>query len=53
MKKRDLTPELILAVACPTCGVAAGKKCILHAGGQRIEPHVGRKLLAIEALEKE
>jgi hypothetical protein len=53
MKKKDLTAKQISSVACPTCGVSAGRHCVLHAGGQRIEPHIDRKLAALEAMEKE
>ena len=52
MKKKELTPKQLLSVRCPTCGVAAGKRCVLHSGGPRNEPHVDRKLAAMEALEK-
>ena len=48
---RDLSPEASLAVACPKCGVTAGKRCLLYSGGLRNEPHIDRKLSAIEALE--
>jgi hypothetical protein len=47
----DLTPKLLLAVPCPSCGVAAGDRCLLHAGGFRNELHIDRKLTAIEAVE--
>jgi hypothetical protein len=47
----DLTPQLLLAVPCPTCGVDVGKDCILRAGGLRSDPHVDRKLDAAEAIE--
>jgi hypothetical protein len=40
-------------VPYPTCGVAAGKRCVLGAGGPRNEPHTDRKLLSAEAMEKE
>jgi len=40
------------SVACRTCGVAAGKRCVLIAGGLRNEAHPDWKLLAAEALEK-
>ena len=42
-----------LAVPCPTCGAAAGKKCLLHSGGPRNDLHIDRKLSAIEAVEKQ
>jgi len=48
---RDLNPKLVLAVRCPTCGVAGGKRCVLHSGQPRTEPHLDRRLSAIEALE--
>ena len=51
MRMGDMTPRHLLAVPCPTCGVAAGKRCLLHAGGLRNEPHIDRKLRAIEAVE--
>ena len=52
MRIKDLTPEMFLSVPCPECKVAAGKPCVLHSGGVRVEPHVDRKLAAIEAIEK-
>jgi hypothetical protein len=51
MKKKDLTPKQLSAVDCPTCGVSAGRRCILEAGGLRSTPHVSRKLAAAEAIE--
>jgi hypothetical protein len=50
MKKNELTPKQILSVPCPTCGSAAKKRCVLHSGGLRSEPHVERKFLAIDAI---
>ena len=47
----DMTPKRLLAVPCPTCGVAAGERCVLHSGQLRNDPHLDRKLCAIEALE--
>ena len=52
MKKKELTPKQQASVACPTCGVSAGERCVLHSGGLRSEPHVDRKLAAIEAIER-
>ena len=52
MKKRDLTPKQMTAVPCPSCGAGVGMSCELHAGGKRSEPHVDRKLAAIEAMEQ-
>jgi len=49
----DMTPKLLLAVPCPTCGAAAGKGCLLNSGQPRNELHLDRKLCAIEAVEKQ
>ncbi len=51
MKKKDLTPRQLSSVACPTCGVPAGKRCVLHSGGPRSEPHIDRKFVAAERFE--
>ena len=51
MKKRDLTAKQLTSVACPTCGVSAGRRCILESGGLRSSPHVNRKLAAAAAIE--
>ncbi len=48
---RDLTLKQLSSVSCPTCGVAPGRRCLLHSGGLRSEPHVDRKLAAAEAIE--
>jgi hypothetical protein len=53
MKKKDLTLEQLRSVACPTCGVPAGDRCLLHSGGLRSDSHVDRKLAAVEAIEAE
>jgi hypothetical protein len=50
MKKKELTPKQISSVPCPTCGSAAGERCVLQSGGLRSEPHVERKFLAIDAI---
>jgi hypothetical protein len=47
----DLEP--LSCVQCPTCGVPAGKRCERYSGAPRKEPHVNRKLAAIEAVGKE
>jgi hypothetical protein len=52
MNKKDLTREETNSVPCPTCGVGVGKRCILYSGGLRSEPHLVRKIVAIEALDK-
>ncbi len=36
----------MLAVPGPTCGVAAGMRCLVHSGGLRNEPRIDRKLSA-------
>jgi hypothetical protein len=48
----ELTHSELCSVRCPTCGVAPGKSCHLHSGSTCIEPHLDRKLCAIEALEQ-
>jgi hypothetical protein len=52
MKTTQLTLKHTSSVACPTCGVEAGKRCVLVAGGPRNEPHGSRKAAAIEAVKK-
>src|SRR6266850_5908185 len=51
MRMRDLTPTQLSSVCCPTCGVPAGQRCLLHSGALRSESHVDRKLAAAEAIE--
>lgn len=51
MRMKSLTPKLFLSVPCPTCKVAAGKRCLLHSGDLRSEPHLDRKLTAVEGVE--
>ena len=46
--KAELSPKQILAVPCPTCGVAAGEKCELTTGQPRFESHRDRRLIAAE-----
>ncbi|MHB8503158.1 MAG: zinc finger domain-containing protein [Candidatus Acidiferrales bacterium] len=52
LKKSQLTPKQVSSVPCPTCGVAAGERCVLHSGAPRSESHVDRKFAAIEAAER-
>jgi hypothetical protein len=52
MKIGDLTRKQSSSVPCPTCGVAAGQRCVLQAGGLRLEPHTDRELSAAEAIER-
>jgi hypothetical protein len=47
-----LTPKQLSSVRCPTCGVAAGKRCVLGGGDPRNEPHPSREVAAAEAMEK-
>jgi hypothetical protein len=51
MKTRELTKKQLSSVPCPTCGVAAGRRCVLYSGGLRAEPHADRKLIAAEAVK--
>jgi hypothetical protein len=51
MRMKDLTSRQLFSVPCPRCGAATGRKCELHSGGLRFEPHLDRKLSAIEAVE--
>lgn len=53
MKIQHQTKKGISAVPCPTCGVAAGKRCVLIAGGPRNEPHWNRRIAAADVVEKE
>lgn len=50
MKRKELKPKQILSVSCPTCGVPVGKRCVLHSGGLRSEPHIDRKFAAVEVI---
>ena len=50
---RDLTKKQLTSVPCPTCGVPVGHRCLLQAGGLRLEPHTDRKLSAAKAIERE
>jgi hypothetical protein len=52
MRMLDLPRSELWSVRCPTCGVAAGKPCHLASGSTSMEPHLDRKLSAIEALEQ-
>jgi hypothetical protein len=38
-----------LTVACPTCGVLAGRKCELNTGGLRNTSHLNRRWAEVEA----
>jgi len=47
----ELTPESLLSIPCPTCGVDAGEFCLLHSGGRSPDPHIDRKLEAVKSIE--
>ena len=51
VRMNELKPEQFSSVPCPTCGVAAGERCVLHSGALRSEAHIDRKLSAAEAIE--
>jgi hypothetical protein len=40
--------ESILVVSCPTCGAKPGENCELNAGLSSTEPHLDRRLAALE-----
>jgi hypothetical protein len=44
--KKEISLKKVLAVQCPTCGAAPGKKCELSSGQPRTDPHRDRRLLA-------
>jgi len=46
-----MTAKQLSAVPCPICGVAAGQSCVLYSGALRSDPHVDRRLAAVEAVE--
>ena len=50
--KTKPTPRQKSSAACPRIRVAAGKRCVLGAGGLRNEPHADRNVLAAAAPEK-
>jgi hypothetical protein len=49
--KPQLTSKQILAVPCPTCGVAPDEKCELSTGQPRFEPHQARRLNASDKVD--
>jgi hypothetical protein len=49
--KKELATKQLSSVPCPTCGIAAGRRCMLHSGAPRSEPRADRKLFEIEAIE--
>jgi len=52
MKRRELTPQQVSSVPCPTCGVSVGQPCELLSGSLRSKPHLNREFAAIEAIER-
>jgi hypothetical protein len=52
MRMKDLTSKQLFSVPCPRCGAATGHICELHSGGFRFEPHLDRKLSAVETVER-
>jgi hypothetical protein len=44
--KKELSPKMILAIRCPTCGAAPGEKCELSTGQPRNNPHIDRRWVA-------
>lgn len=51
MELKDLTPELVVSVPCPTCGAAPEKPCLLYSGDPHIELHLARRFYAAETIE--
>jgi hypothetical protein len=52
MKKGVLSRKKMSSVACPVCGVAIGKRCVLYSDALRMEPHLRRMVAAIEDIGK-
>jgi hypothetical protein len=52
MKRRELTPQQVSSVPCPTCGASVGHPCELLSGALRLKPHLNREFAAIEAIER-
>jgi hypothetical protein len=51
MRMNDMTAKQLFAVPCPRCGVAMRSRCLQPSGTLRADPHVDRRLSAIEAVE--
>ncbi len=51
MKLKELTPELVVSVPCPTCGAASERPCLLYSGDPHIDSHIERKFYAAEIIE--
>jgi len=52
MRIAALTKKQLSSVPCPICGVPIGRRCLLLAGGLRLEPHLSRKIAVAEAIER-
>lgn len=52
MHMNDMRPAQFLCVACPTCGVCVGERCLLLSGSLRSQSHLDRKLIAVVAVEQ-
>jgi hypothetical protein len=52
MRMKELTSRQLFSVPCPRCGATTGHLCELHSGGLRFEPHLDRKLSAVETVER-
>jgi len=48
---KNLSLERFSSVPCLPHGVTAGRRCRLHSGALRSEPHIDTKLCAAEAVE--
>ena len=48
--RKELTPQQISSVPCPTCGVQPREKCQLNTGQPRNNPHRDRRLFAADQL---
>jgi hypothetical protein len=48
--RKELTPQQIFSVPCPTCGVQPREKCQLNTGQPRNNPHRDRRLFAADQL---
>ena len=42
MEEKDLTPQQLISVLCPICGLYAGPSCILNSGGLPPGPHINQ-----------
>ncbi len=52
MRSSELTKKQLSSIPCPACGVPVGHRCLVQAGGLRVEPHMSRKLAVVEAIER-